>query len=743
MTVPSEHSTPFEGFQADRPRQHPDQDCLGRAAFAEKLAARISAWKHQDSLVIGLEGAWGSGKSTIKNFIMHYLGSGSGVTVVEFNPWQFSGDDRLFEEFAAAIASVLPSNGESDAERKELWTKYASYLSFGGKFSAGLKLAASFSGIPGATVLLDQATQALDSLGDLAKQGADSMDAKQESLQSIKRDLADSFRKLDRPLLVVIDDIDRLTDAEVALIFRLVKANADFPNLVYLLSYDRQYVTTFLDKITSSKGQEFLQKIVQMPIPVPAPQIQRVHGEALACLNRILGGLPESPVSEWNQERWANLWVQGLSHYFTDLRRVYRYVNSCAFLLDNLMSSSCVEIDAMDFLALEVLRIFEKPVYDRIQKAGDLLTGLILNDWERSQFDDLLKALLNSASDSDATKNIVSVLFLKAKGKWENMGYSDSFMQDAAAKMRVCSPDHFPKYFQLALPEGALSQSRVVEVLQNLQSREALWRIFADAIRTEYIVPLLQALNNHNRLDKLEEPLPYLLALCDSVDAFPEKRVGIGCGLLDVHPSAFVMWAVLGCCDGRKCNDEKIMLLERIITESDGLYMPANLLWTWHERTEKAEDGERLPALDEELSGRLNSCILARMKQWADSGQLTRHGLRGSLISFRIRWEPEACRAWISAQLSDHAHASALVSSQLNESSSQTLGSVYRRKREYFDFDWMEKLSPWDEWKVAIERIIGHDPDSEFSKRIKSALDQAERRKAKGLRSADWAIDDE
>ncbi len=171
--------------------------------------------------------------------------------------------------------------------------------------------------------------------------------------------------------------------------------------------------------------------------------------------------------------------------------------------------------------------------------------------------------------------------------------------------------------------------------------------------------------------------------------------------------------------------------------------MPADLLWTWQERTKKAKEGERLPALDEELSGRLHSCILARMKQWAESGQLARHCLRGSLISLWIRWERKACRAWISAQLLDPEHARALVASQLCESSSQALGSVYRRKREYFDFDWMDELSPWDEWKAAIQRIIERDPEAEFSKRIKSALEQAEKRKAKGLKSTDWAIDDE
>lgn len=743
MSIESTES-PFlaGGFQADRPKEQPDQDCLGRAPFAANLASKISAWNQKDSLVIGLEGAWGSGKSTLKNFVLHYLRRDAQIPVVEFNPWQFSGDDRLFEEFAAAVSSALPSEGEGATERKQLWTKYSSYLAFGGKFAAALKLAASFSGIPGATVVLDQATQALDAIGGTVKDAVETMEGDSKSLQSLKEKLTETFRQLDRPLLVVIDDIDRLTDEEVALVFRLVKANADFPNLVYLLLYDRHYVEKSLDRISSSKGTEYLQKIVQMPIPVPQPQMQRVHEEAFNCLNRILAGIPKGLGHEWEKERWANLWVRGLSSYFSDLRRVYRYSNSCAFLLDNLKSQDCVEIDVMDFLALEVLRIFEKAVYDKIHAAGQLLTGLETSQWETKEFEGLLTEILDSAKDKEATKEIVSALFIKAKGKWENMGYGESFMRDATAKQRICSPDHFAKYFQMALPDGALSQSRVVEVIQNLDSLEALKGVFDDAIRSETIVPLLQALQHHDALDKQEDPLPYLLALCDSVDTFPEKRVSVGGGLIDVHPSMFAMWAVLRCCDSRKTAEQKAELLENVILKSEGLYMPADLLYTWQRRTEKADDDLRLPSLDSERAERLRTHVLNRLGEWARAGRLIKHGLRGSLINLWLRWQPEACREWISSQLREVEPAQRLVSSQLRESSSQTVGSVYKRKREYFDYEWMESLAPWDEWKAAIERVVGQEPTSEFSQRIKTALEQSEERKAKGLKSTDWAYDE-
>jgi predicted KAP-like P-loop ATPase len=63
-----------------------------------------------------------------------------------------------------------------------------------------------------------------------------------ESLSSQKTKLRQLMLKLDAQIVVVIDDIDRLGDDEVLLVLRLIKANADFPNLTYLLLFQRDIV---------------------------------------------------------------------------------------------------------------------------------------------------------------------------------------------------------------------------------------------------------------------------------------------------------------------------------------------------------------------------------------------------------------------------------------------------------------------------------------------------------------------
>ena len=57
-----------------------------------------------------------------------------------------------------------------------------------------------------------------------------------KTLIELKKDISDDFQRLNNKVIIVIDDIDRLTNIEIQQIFMLVKSLADFPNVIYLLS---------------------------------------------------------------------------------------------------------------------------------------------------------------------------------------------------------------------------------------------------------------------------------------------------------------------------------------------------------------------------------------------------------------------------------------------------------------------------------------------------------------------------
>src|SRR5690348_12482569 len=98
----TETTTPntSELFSADKPIETRQEDLLGRRSFSEALASAVRGWSGGEGLVLALYGAWGNGKSSIKNMVLDTPRSGSHeVLVVHFNPCQLANRPTLTAAF--------------------------------------------------------------------------------------------------------------------------------------------------------------------------------------------------------------------------------------------------------------------------------------------------------------------------------------------------------------------------------------------------------------------------------------------------------------------------------------------------------------------------------------------------------------------------------------------------------------------------------------------------------------------
>jgi predicted KAP-like P-loop ATPase len=176
-----------------------------------------------EPFVFGISGPWGSGKTSLLNMIGHELRARSRsnrkVVIFRFNPWWFSGSDTLMVSFLHDFAKVLGAEVEGAVSKR-----LAEYLTIFGHL---LKPARFIPGL-GAPA---------EALSELAVSGGEAM-GKAGELAS--RDAAGIRREIDRlllekrqPVLVIVDDVDRLLPDEIIQVFRIVKAVADFPFVRY------------------------------------------------------------------------------------------------------------------------------------------------------------------------------------------------------------------------------------------------------------------------------------------------------------------------------------------------------------------------------------------------------------------------------------------------------------------------------------------------------------------------------
>lgn len=179
---------------------------------------------------------------------------------------------------------------------------------------------------------------------------------KEADLDGTKKALNDILLKMQRKIIVVIDDIDRLNNNEIRQIFQLVKSLGDFSNTVYLLAFDKQVVINALTKVQEGPGADYLEKVVQVPFEIPLISQQDVERFLFNQLDALIKDIPEA---RWDQTYWGNIYHSGLRHFFKNIRDVTRYINSLRFSLEMVKDV----VNPIDFLAVTGLQVFMPDIY--------------------------------------------------------------------------------------------------------------------------------------------------------------------------------------------------------------------------------------------------------------------------------------------------------------------------------------------------------------------------------------------
>lgn len=257
----------------DTPIKAREQDLIGRIPFAERLADILKSAAGPESLVIGLYGPWGSGKTSVINLVENALSrkdddGKAGVSVVRFEPWNYLTAEQLLAQFLKEVEGALDKDaygrrklfGKLRGKRPEVLNAFAAY-SEALLMTAGA--AASLAGAPLAGVAVPAFGNRLTSRLRKSADRAGSVSAKKQRLE-------EELLKFDGRVVVIIDDIDRLPNDQVRMVFQLVASLAKLPKINYLLSFDEEVVTRALSEVQKCDGAEYLEKVVQVPVRLPS-----------------------------------------------------------------------------------------------------------------------------------------------------------------------------------------------------------------------------------------------------------------------------------------------------------------------------------------------------------------------------------------------------------------------------------------------------------------------------------------
>lgn len=445
------------------------EDLLGRNKFADALADAIARSSADHAIVVALNGGWGTGKSSIKNIVVENLKQRDAVKLMEFNPWNFAGEKELAEGFFHDLGLSLGVHepGAAETKRAAAWNTLAGRLSGGASAVKNVGRLLGMFGVPMAEVIGSTLGDALKESGELSKEAKEQLEEQSKlatkTLSEVRADLTKSLPSLKKPLLVVIDDIDRLTADEVCLLFRLVKANADFPRLIFLLLFDRPQVVRALAGIATGHGDAFLEKIVQVAFDVPdltPAEVLEFADKELRTLLRHVG----VSLSTAEKKRWEVLKLD-LAGYFDTLRSVRRFMNSLRFELSLFKNRAGFELNIVDLASLEILRVFENDLYRRLPRFRSMLLaeapyfpGL---DHQKKQAREQYELLLEPV-DAGKREAVATAL----RRIFPYMASGDGIDKDPVTiiSRRVAHPEMFDAYFRLTLSEKAIPLDEIQRV---------------------------------------------------------------------------------------------------------------------------------------------------------------------------------------------------------------------------------------------------------------------------------------
>lgn len=461
-------------FNTDKPIERSEFDRLNRTGFARELASAILSYTEKDNFTMSLCGKWGSGKTSIINMVVEEIEKKTKddkekPIIVRFDPWNYSKQSQLITQFFESISRELKlkNNGSAMEEIGNAIASYSdlfSYLTF----------------IPVTGKFLLPVSGIVKGIGsELSLKGK-----QKNSLINQKSIITQKLFKQNRKIIVIIDDIDRLNNDQIRLIFQLVNSVAGFPNIIYILSFDKEIVARALSKEQNCNGEEYLEKIIQVPFDIPASDKNDINNIFFERLNQIIA---EVPGANFDQDYWYSVFSRSISPFINTIRDVNRVINVFKFKYGYLYN----EVNFCDLLAITTFQVCASPIYNWIQDniknlAGSSYGQGISTNEQNKNIDQKIEELKNIYDNPKLMLSALQPLFPRLS--WNTGGYTTSSFtkNDLKRAKRIADPERSDLYFQLSIEKIKVTNQLLFDSIKDYTS-EQLDDLFIELFKTESI----------------------------------------------------------------------------------------------------------------------------------------------------------------------------------------------------------------------------------------------------------------
>ena len=480
-------------YSTDKPIDTCEQDLLGRASFSKQLGRAIYDYNGKDGLVIGLYGKWGSGKTSVINMAVNEMitlaeQENNMPLVMKFAPWNYSDKDNLISIFFQSLKNKIELQ-DNEELKKEVGKALNDYA---GAFDALSLIPIVGSGV---AAILKTVAQAQ---GTNLMQGAD--------LEKTKELLESALVEVNKKIVIIIDDIDRLTNSQIRDVFQLVKQVADFPNIIYILAMDREVVRRALQEVHNVDGNEYLQKIIQVPFEIPELRKSKLNSIFFSRLDEVVKEISDK--IKWDDMYWKDVFQNCIEPYINTLRDVNRVINTFQFKYGAMYEETAFE----DMIGITTIEVLDPELYKWIGNNKEAVCGGFFHglSFDKSDKDYRMKyseEFLSLEINPDRAIRCIAAMFPMFANDVNEKGFEYFSSSDIRSKMRAAHKERFELYFMYDLDD--------IRIPRNIINA-CIYKLDTESIR-----------NHLDKINKQGNIIYFLDEVRSLINNIPYKRLGL------------------------------------------------------------------------------------------------------------------------------------------------------------------------------------------------------------------------
>src|SRR5271157_282866 len=449
----------WEALSSDDPIHEWDEDIVGRAAVVEALAEHALRLR---TPIVALHGGLGDGKSSVLNLFRKAVEKRA--VVVSFSAWLPGSEETFAADLFRDIATECKKIIHVPQLRKQALA-YARTLSGSVSYLGGLK-----------EILPAQSQR-----------------------QEID-ELRETLMRVPSPILVLLDEVDRMQKEEVLVLLKILRGVASIRNITFVCAFSEKEMRKLSDD--GGWSHDYLEKFFPVTINLAAPDagmLGRLFQDRLKNSFREQNWFPTPEGETKFSELLERVWNESLSRVCTNLRKI-------GLLFNDIRSAArpiTGEVNAFDLTVIEAVRRFYPEVY-RIIRTNPLFTTYATSNWKKGryfteeekergakEFFKNLDTVISKSNEPAAVEAMLSWIFpdfAKAKTKGLTFyGLSRPTSQEvAASEKRICDPDYFPIYFRAAVAEEMFSNAelrRLVSDLTEAKTESSVESVVSQALK--------------------------------------------------------------------------------------------------------------------------------------------------------------------------------------------------------------------------------------------------------------------